>query len=481
MTSLPGMLNTETMATISTSRFEDRAKWYVILVDLVVMNLVFWALHLLRIYIGKPDLSNHMLTLNLILDATLLFSFGRRKMPFYVRGARPEAVVMNVFNATLAFSAYSVLAIVVIKLGISSSRFLLFFFAMVLVAIELVHIYARHFVREYRLSGGDRFEVVFIGSSDAIKDLNKYLSSDLTVGARVVGYFNDSEDEELSQTCVYLGTCSEAIPYMETSRPSQVFCGLPHEMRGEAKTVATWCQNNVVLFSSVPNVHNYFHQRAYPELVGGVPTFRFQRDPLSDPMNAFVKRSFDILVSGLFLCTLFPIVYVMVFIGTKISSPGPVFFRQKRTGMNGDEFECLKFRSMKVNKDADTLQATKDDPRKTRFGNFLRTSSLDELPQFINVFKGEMSIVGPRPHMVKHTEEYSDLIDKYMVRHFVKPGITGWAQVTGFRGETKELSQMEGRIKADIWYIEHWSFVLDIVIIVKTFTQVFIKGDKQAY
>lgn len=466
----------------NTGRFEDRAKWYVILVDFVVMNIVFWALHLLRVYgMGKPMLSNHMLLLNIILDVTFILSFGRRKMPFYVRGARPESVIVNVFNATLAFAAYSVLAIVVIRLGISSSRFLLFFFAVSWAAFEMVHAYARHFVRVYRKRGGDRFEVVFIGSSDAIKDIHRYLSSDMTVGAKVVGYFDEKEDTELSGSCEYLGTCADAIPFMEENRPSQVFCGLPHEMRGEAKVVATWCQKNVVLFSSVPNVHNYFHQRAYPELVGGVPTFSFQRDPLSDPMNAFIKRSFDILVSGLFLCTIFPVVFVMVLVGTKLSSPGPVFFRQKRTGMNGEEFECLKFRSMKVNSESDTLQATKNDPRKTRFGDFLRKSSLDELPQFINVFKGDMSIVGPRPHMVKHTEEYSALIDKYMVRHFVKPGITGWAQVTGFRGETKELSQMEGRIRADIWYIEHWSFILDIIIIVKTFLQVFVKGDKQAY
>lgn len=469
------------MATIS-GRFEDKAKWFVIAVDFVVMNLVFWGLALFRVHVlHKHDLSNHMLILNLILDITFLLSFGRRKMPFITRGARPEAVLMNVFNATLAFAAYSVLALVVVKIGISSSRYLLFFFACSWVAFEMVHIYARHFVRKYRKLGGDVFEVLFLGSSEAVKELNRYLSSDMTVGAKVVGYFDNREDEVLSETCTYLGTCADAIPYMEEHRPSQVFCGLPRVLRDESKEAAVWCQKNVVLFSSVPNIHNYFHQKAYAEMVGSVPTFSFQRDPLSDPMNSFIKRTFDILASGLFLCTLFPFIYLFVFIGTKLTSPGPVFFRQKRTGMNGDEFECLKFRSMKVNKDSDTLQATKDDPRKTKFGDFLRKSSLDELPQFINVFRGDMSIVGPRPHMVKHTEEYSELIDKYMVRHFVKPGITGWAQVTGFRGETKELAQMEGRIKADIWYIEHWSFILDIIIIVKTFLQVFIKGDKQAY
>lgn len=135
---------------------------------------------------------------------------------------------------------------------------------------------------------------------------------------------------------------------------------------------------------------------------------------------------------------------------------------------------------MRVNKDSDKVQATLNDPRKTRLGNFMRKTSIDELPQFINVLLGDMSVVGPRPHMLKHTEEYSKLIDKYMVRHFVKPGITGWAQVTGFRGETKKLWQMEGRVERDIWYLEHWTFMLDLYIIYKTVKNA-VKGEKEAY
>ena len=167
-------------------------------------------------------------------------------------------------------------------------------------------------------------------------------------------------------------------------------------------------------------------------------------------------------------------------IAIKLSSPGPVFFKQKRSGEDGREFWCYKFRSMKVNTQCDTLQATENDPRKTRIGEIMRKTSVDELPQFINVLKGDMSIVGPRPHMLKHTEEYSNLINKFMVRHFVKPGITGWAQVTGYRGETKELWQMEGRVQRDIWYIEHWTFLLDLYIMYKTVYNA-IRGEKEAY
>lgn len=175
-----------------------------------------------------------------------------------------------------------------------------------------------------------------------------------------------------------------------------------------------------------------------------------------------------------------PLVFIPVAIAIKLSSPGPIFFKQKRTGYRGREFYCYKFRTMRVNKSADTQQATKNDPRKTRVGDFLRRTSIDELPQFINVFIGNMSVVGPRPHMLKHTEQYSHLIKKYMVRHYIKPGITGWAQINGFRGQTEELWQMEQRVEHDVWYIEHWNPLLDLKIIFRTVTNA-IHGEKNAF
>jgi putative colanic acid biosynthesis UDP-glucose lipid carrier transferase len=202
--------------------------------------------------------------------------------------------------------------------------------------------------------------------------------------------------------------------------------------------------------------------------------------PLYIRYNSIIKRAFDLVVSIVMLCSFFPIICLIVGIFIKLTSPGPIFFVQKRTGKDGKDFNCYKFRSMVVNQDADKLQATANDPRKTPLGNFIRNTSIDEIPQLINVFLGNMSLVGPRPHMVKHTEMYSKLIDNYMDRHAVKPGITGWAQVTGLRGETKELSQMENRVKADIWYIENWSFLLDMKIIAKTVLTILL-GDKNAY
>ena len=201
---------------------------------------------------------------------------------------------------------------------------------------------------------------------------------------------------------------------------NEVYCCLSTDRYlEEIFPIMDYCENNFVRFYYVPNLRNYMKRAMNLELLGNVPILYIREEPLRQVSNRFVKRAFDVTVSGVFLCTLFPFVYLFVALGIKLTSKGPVFFIQERSGENGRTFGCIKFRSMRVNDEADRVQATKNDPRKTRFGSFLRKSSIDELPQFINVLLGDMSIVGPRPHMLKHTAEYSQLINKYMVRHFI--------------------------------------------------------------
>ena len=194
---------------------------------------------------------------------------------------------------------------------------------------------------------------------------------------------------------------------------------------------------------------------------------------LDDKWNQFLKRGFDIVFSLCFLCLVFPFVLLFVFIVTECTMPGKLFFVQKRTGLNGKTFKCYKFRSMRKNQQAEEKQATKGDDRVTRWGYIMRKTSLDETPQFINVLMGDMSIVGPRPHMLKHTDEFTELVDGYMLRHQVKPGVTGWSQVNGYRGEIRKPEDLENRVKFDLWYIDHWSFFLDLRIIFKTMTLCF--------
>jgi putative colanic acid biosynthesis UDP-glucose lipid carrier transferase len=205
-----------------------------------------------------------------------------------------------------------------------------------------------------------------------------------------------------------------------------------------------------------------------------------QKISLNRVHNAIIKRIIDVIISFIYLITLFPLMYLVLGILIKISSPGPVIFVQERTGLKGKKFKCYKFRSMKCNADAHIRQATTVDERKTRIGDFIRRTNLDEFPQFINVLKGEMSVVGPRPHPIFLNEKYSQFIEKYMIRHLVKPGVTGLAQINGFRGEINRLEEMEKRIEMDIWYLENWSMLLDLKIIIKT-VFIMIKGDKKAY
>ena len=241
------------------------------------------------------------------------------------------------------------------------------------------------------------------------------------------------------------------------------------------------CEEHVIRFYYVPVSVESMGMNLKRVMLDDIEVFVTYKNPLQYPVNRLIKRTFDIVVSCIALLCILPFLPIIAFMIKKQSPKGPVFFKQPRTGLDGKNFYCYKFRSMHPNKDESGLvQATKDDPRKFPFGNLMRKTSVDELPQFWNVLKGDMSIVGPRPHPVALNEEYTKLIDKYMVRHFVKPGVTGWAQVTGFRGETEELWQMEGRIKRDIWYMEHWSFWLDIRIMWLTAKKIIIH-DEHAY
>ena len=356
-------------------------------------------------------------------------------------------------------------------------KFLGIFFA----AASLYRLALRCFVKFYRSQKSHIHHVVLVGGTSNVLALHKEFCAVKSYGYEALGYFDFEPNPEFPEDCPYLGTPYDVILYLQNHREvHELYCCLSSSHEDFILQLVHYCLNNLVHFYSLPTLTNYMHHRMYFNVLGNVPYFSFFRDPLTKVENRMIKRTFDIVFSLTFLCTLFPIIFVIVAIVTKITMPGPIFFRQKRNGLNDKEFYCLKFRSMRVNADADKVQATKDDPRKTKWGNIMRKTNIDELPQFINVLMGDMSVVGPRPHMVLHTEKYSKLINMYMVRHFVKPGITGWSQVTGFRGETKDISQMEGRVRGDIWYIEHWSFWLDLYIIFKTVANAII-GDKEAY
>jgi putative colanic acid biosynthesis UDP-glucose lipid carrier transferase len=353
----------------------------------------------------------------------------------------------------------------------------------------------RLMVKRYRHAGFNTRYVTFVGNDPELLNIYHRLNDDPSMGYHILGYYADGEmpvseeegrtkgGERKALTLNKLGSLKEFLDNMgqpeKLKTGDELYVCLSRQDRDIIRRISQFCDHNVIRFYFVPMSVETLGIDMKREFLDNIEIFTTYDNKLERPSNKLIKRIFDIVFSIIFLiptALIFPFVWLII----KIQSPGPLLFKQARTGIDGQTFNMLKFRSMHVNDDADKLQATKDDPRKYPFGDFMRKTNIDELPQFINVLRGDMSIVGPRPHMLAHTEQYSELIDKYMVRHFVKPGLTGWAQVTGFRGETKELWQMEGRVKRDIWYMEHWSIWLDIRIIWLTFKSMFIH-DKNAY
>ena len=364
-------------------------------------------------------------------------------------------------------------------------KFMYYFAGFLFIGLLLARLIERGIILYLRSKGKNTQSILFVGNDPANLMLYHDMLENSSAGTYVKGYYADEPIENAPEQFVHLGNLQQLNAQMEEDKDKTnlgidlLFCCLSHDESAFINRVIHFCDNHVVHFYYVPRMSGNLHLRLIPELYGDVTLFTNRREPLTFIENKFLKRTFDIVVSALTCLVLLPFLPIVALI-IKMQSPGPLFFVQNRTGLNGHTFKCYKFRSMHVNNQADTLQATKDDPRKFPFGEFMRKTNIDEFPQFFNVLKGDMSIVGPRPHMMLHTEMYGKLIDKYMVRHFCRPGITGWAQVTGFRGETKELWQMEERIRRDIWYLENWTFWLDLKIILKTALSI-IRPDKKAY
>ncbi|MDX2196381.1 MAG: undecaprenyl-phosphate glucose phosphotransferase [Cytophagales bacterium] len=332
-----------------------------------------------------------------------------------------------------------------------------------------------YFLKFFRKQWHRFRSVVIVGYGDNARMLSEVFDKYPEYGYRFLGYFHD--DNTTSQEI--LGSIEDLPAFIENIHIDDIYFSISDAPYANLDKLFDFADDNVIRFRILPDFKGITNKNLIFDLFEGLPVLSFRKLPLDDVFNRTSKRIFDVVFSGLviilILSWLFPIVALLI----KLTSSGPVFFKQKRTGKDNEDFWCLKFRSMYVNKDSDKSQARKGDARITPVGKFLRKTSLDEFPQFFNVFVGQMSIVGPRPHMLKHTEEYSQIIKKYMVRHFVKPGITGLAQVKGFRGETTDPKRMEGRVKFDTFYIENWSFLLDLKIIALTIINV-LKGEENA-
>jgi putative colanic acid biosysnthesis UDP-glucose lipid carrier transferase len=334
-----------------------------------------------------------------------------------------------------------------------------------------------YFLSFYRSKGYNFRNVVIIGFGSIAKHLEIFFNLHPEYGYNFIGYFDDKATN--AKILGDINSLKSAITKNDLAI-DEVYCCLPYAKYGQIKQIIDACEDKFIKVKLITDFRAFSFKGLELERYDHIPVLNVSSIPLDNRNNQVVKRVFDIMFSLFLILFFFSWLFPIIALAIKIDSRGPAFFKQKRTGKGNAGFLCWKFRTMYMNGDADSKQATKHDQRITTVGKFLRKTSLDELPQFFNVLAGSMSVVGPRPHMLKHTEEYSRLISKFMVRHNVKPGITGLAQSKGYRGETKNLSQMRNRVKLDRFYIENWSFLLDLKIIAATIITL-VKGDQHAY
>ena len=449
--------------------------------DFIIINICF----LLVLYfsgtiseVESHGLKTQILLINLAYAVSLaIFGIILDKRIVYM-----EKILNLTTKTILLFSSITLSSILILGNNFIPGKYWALFFFISFTCVSIWRILSRISVKIYRKSGGNYRNVIILGAGSVAKETYETISQNLISGYRFLGFFDDREPKDYKVDAnLVKGSLADVEEYSQNNNIDEIICALPAGDDRKALPILHFAENHLIRFYIIPDFKRFIKKSVSLSTLGeNIPVVSLREEPLRRTTNKLLKRCFDIVSSLGFLLTFFPIIFIIIAPIIKLTSKGPIFFKQKRTGENGEEFSCLKFRTMNVNKDADRVQATQNDSRVTPIGAFLRKTNLDETPQFLNVLYGNMSIVGPRPHMLQHTEVYSRLIDKYMVRHYIKPGITGWAQVTGYRGETKDLSEMEGRVKQDVWYIENWTFWLDIKIIFLTAYNM-IKGEEKAY
>ena len=391
-----------------------------------------------------------------------------------------DRVLSKTIYVVTVFIVCSAALLFIVK-GSAFSR-LFFLVATLMFGFMLVcwHAMLMSLFKGYRAAGKSFKNVAVLGFDAKMEQLINNVLLKAENGYKLHSIFADAQLPTRFQP-YHKGGAEDLIEVLQSKQVNEMFISLPLEQADLINKTISYCDNHLIRVHIIPNFSDYLSQNFTMNYMNNMALLCLRSEPLESLSSRMEKRVFDVVFSvGVFLCIgwwLFPIVAVLI----KLNSKGPVFFSQLRSGKDGKPFKCYKFRSMTVNTMSDTLQATKNDSRVTAVGRILRKTSLDEVPQFYNVLLGNMSVVGPRPHMLAHTEAYSASVHKFMVRHFAKPGITGWAQTKGLRGEIKTVQDMTNRAEADIWYIENWSVLLDIKIIVLTIWQVFFKRDPKAF
>lgn len=451
--------------------------------DLLLLNICFFLAFYIRFYLlsdsfhysFNQDYITQLLFSNLCW-IVLIFLF---KLYDVDRVSYLEKIVWNLIQAVFIHSLLVFALAVIIKADPSRQLFLIHYI-LFFISVLFWRLLLWFILKLYRKWGYNYKRVVVVGAGPVGMQIVDYFMSDASLGYHFVGFFDDNPQKVKCPKEMILGNLSELKDFCKRVEIDEIYCALPLSATQKILDLKNSADNNMIRFRIIPDFRGFLNKKVDMQFYGLVPVLNIRKEPLESLSNRIMKRSFDIVFSLLVIVLIFPWLFPVLAILIKNSSKGQVFFKQLRTGKDNEQFYCYKFRTMSVNALSDELQATKSDPRITKIGHVLRKTSMDELPQFFNVLLGHMSVVGPRPHMLKHTEMYSHIVDKFMVRHFVKPGITGAAQVKGYRGETNDPRQMESRVRADVWYIENWSLMLDVKIVFATVWNI-VRGEENAF
>lgn len=441
--------------------------------DLLFINIAFLISYFLQFNTFSGLLTPPYLNLLLYYNASWITLVIILKPYKYSRISRVAAILRGHFTLII-LHLLLVNAFFVIGNALFFSRVqILSTYAILSVLVFTWKVFFVYLLRIYRKKGFNFRNVIIVGYGELSEDLRKFFLLHPEHGYKLLGFFDNRHNSEK-----ILGTFNDIQTYAIENEVSEIYCCLPYIRYTQVKKLIDFGEDNLIKVKLIADFRGFSMKGLELERYDLIPVLNVNPIPLDDYKNRLVKRSFDLAFSSFVIIFILSWLMPLLAIIIKLDSRGPVFFKQKRTGKDKKEFWCYKFRSMRVNGDSDIAQAKKNDYRITKIGAFLRRTSLDELPQFFNVFLGNMSVVGPRPHMLKHTEEYSKVVEKFMSRHFVKPGITGLAQAKGFRGETETDLLMQNRVRLDRFYVGNWSLIFDIKIIILTISTLLKNGDK---
>lgn len=446
-----------------TGRYSGYIRPFSYLIDLIIINVL--AFYIMPFHTNEVYYSIFISFAWFIIAANLGFYEVYR----YTK-------VIAILNCTLKQGILFTLFCLVLEYFYSETanqkKVALFVFTSLLL-ILLIKLFIYYFLRKFRvLFGGNYRTVILLGNNKNINPLKNFFTENPDYGYKLIKIFTlEDHKKQRIDECLYFAL---------ENKTDEIYCSMSDLSDSQINNIIDFADNNLKTLKFIPNEKQILSRSVKFEYYDYIPIISLRNILQDETLNKIIKRVFDILFSSLVIMGLLSWLIPIMAIIIKGETKGPLFFIQKRNGLNYKEFKCYKFRSMEVNDKADLDLASKNDIRITKVGKFIRKTSIDELPQFFNVLLGDMSVVGPRPHMVSVANLYAQKVDKFMVRHFVKPGITGLAQTKGYRGEVETDEDIINRVKYDIFYMENWSILLDIKIIFNTVFNI-LKGDKKAY